>query len=253
LIEISDLHASYNGKEVLKGLGLDMKKGTFMGILGPNGCGKTTLLRCMAGSMPKWKGSISIMQKDIRDWSTRALARKMAILHQDISPGFDYTVAEVISMGRYPHLRPMQFSDPSGELAVRKAIKWTSLDGMERKRISQLSGGERQRVFIARAFAQDTDILLLDEATKNLDIRHSIDIMDLIRRRNLRKGITTISILHDIDLAARVCDEIALMRSGRILVRGPVKKVLTEKWIERTFDIEVRITHENGFHIRVEG
>ena len=253
MIEISGLHASYNGREVLKGIELNIAKGAFLGILGPNGCGKTTLLRCMSGNMNKWRGAVSILGKDIRDWSGRKLARKMAVLHQDISPGFDFTVSEVIAMGRYPHMKAMQFGDPTGERIVRKAVKWTELEGMENKRISELSGGERQRVFIARAFAQDPEILLLDEPTKNLDIRHSIDIMDLIRKRNRHNEITVVCILHDINLAARVCDEIALMRDGNILKIGQVRKVLTERWIERTFDIDVSISHRNGFHLHVEG
>lgn len=253
MIEMKGLRAAYNGKDVLKGIDLNVEEGTFMGLLGPNGSGKTTLLRCITGNLQPTGGNIDILGKAPGDWNRKELARKLAHVPQDTQPGFDYLVSEVVGMGRYPHMGRFQFSDPEGDMIVDRSLEWTELEGMKSKRISQLSGGERQRVFIARAFAQNTEILVLDEPTKNLDIRHSMDIMDLIRKRNKIQGITVLSVLHDLDLAAKYCDEIALLKNGKIVVVGGVDEVLTERSIENVFDIKVKVHGGKGFHIEVTG
>ncbi len=253
MIEIEDLHASYNGKEVLKGVDLRIEEGEFLGLLGPNGSGKTTLLRCITGSLIPVSGSVRILGKDRGEWGTRELARRMALLPQENHPGFEFTVSEIISMGRYPHMGRFSMTDRNGKKAVERALKWCELRGMEGKSISELSGGERQRVFIARSLAQEPGILLLDEPTKNLDVRHSIDIMSLVGKLNTKKGTTVLAVLHDIDIAARFCDEVALMKDGKLIVKGPVEEVLSEGWMREVFQIECRIHKGKRIHVEIMG
>jgi iron complex transport system ATP-binding protein len=251
MISIRGIDASYNGKNVLQGIDLEVGKGDFTGLLGPNGSGKTTLLRCITGSLCPSSGLIRILGRKATDWRPKNLARKMAFLPQETFPGFDFRVEEVIAMGRYPHMGRFSMTDPGGRVAVRRAIKLCNLEGMEDKAINQLSGGERQRVFIARSLAQEPEILLLDEPTKNLDIRHSMDIMDLVKKMNGKRGTTVLAVLHDIDLAARFCDRIALLRNGKLVKEGEAEEVLTEKWIEKVFDIRCRVHRDHRLHLEV--
>jgi iron complex transport system ATP-binding protein len=251
VIRTRALRASYNGHEVLKGVDLDISEGEFTGLLGPNGCGKTTLLRCLTGSLDPVSGSIEILGKSRSRWRPRELARRMALLPQENNPGFDFRVSEIVSMGRYPHMGRFSFSDRDGTEAVKDAMERCGLGGMEEKSINELSGGERQRVFIARSLAQEPDLLLLDEPTKNLDIRHSLDIMSLVRKLNRERRTTVLAVLHDIDLAARFCDEVALMKDGKLAVKGPRDWVLDERWMREVFDINCRIHAGKRIHVEI--
>lgn len=224
-----------------------------MGLIGPNGCGKTTLVRCLSGSLDPRKGKVEILGKSLVKWKQRDLARKMAIVPQDASSAFDFTVSEVVSMGRYPHMGRFSLHDPGGGEAIQRSLMITELVDLAGKKMSQLSGGERQRVYIARAFAQETDILIMDEPNKNLDIKHSLELMKIVKERNMKEGITVVCVLHDIDMAARFCDTVVLIKDGRIGNHGPVRKVLTERWIEETFDINVKVHRGETFHIEVLG
>jgi iron complex transport system ATP-binding protein len=253
MINVRNLHSSYNGHEVLKGVNLDIGDGEFLGLLGPNGSGKTTLLRCITGSLKPISGSIQILGRDRSDWKTRELARRMALLPQENHPGFEFTVSEIISMGRYPHMGRFSMTDRRGKKAVENALERCELRGMEGKSISELSGGERQRVFIARSLAQEPGILLLDEPTKNLDVRHSIDILSLVRKLNKKRGTTVLAVLHDIDLAARYCDGVALMKEGKLMVKGPVEEVLSEGWMREVFQIDCRIHRGRRIHVEIMG
>ncbi len=251
MIRARDIHASYNGKEVLRGIDIEVAEGEFLGLLGPNGSGKTTLLRCLTGSLKPRSGNIEIFGKNSKRWRPKELARKMALLPQDYNPGFDFKVSEIVSMGRYPHMGRFSMTDRNGGKAVEKALKWCGLRGMEEKGINELSGGERQRVFIARSLAQEPRILLLDEPTKNLDIRHSIDILSIVKKLNRKEGTTVIAVLHDIDLAARFCDDVALIKDGRLLVKGPTMDVIDEKWIGDVFDIDCRVHRGERLHVEI--
>ncbi len=251
MIRARDIHASYNGKEVLRGIDIEVAEGDFLGLLGPNGSGKTTLLRCLTGSLRPRSGTIELFGKNSTSWRPKELARKMALLPQDYNPGFDFKVSEIVSMGRYPHMGRFSMTDRNGGKAVEKALTWCGLTGMEEKGINELSGGERQRVFIARSLAQEPRILLLDEPTKNLDIRHSIDILSIVKRLNRKEGTTVIAVLHDIDLAARFCDEVALIKDGRLVVKGPTVDVIEEKWIGDVFDIDCRIHKGRRLHVEI--
>jgi iron complex transport system ATP-binding protein len=253
MIEVKNLYASYNGRDVLKQIDLKVERGIFMGLLGPNGSGKTTLLRCISGNLSPRKGTVRIMGRSVDRWKEKELARRMAIIHQDTNPGFDFKVSEIIAMGRYPYLKRFSFNDPEGNRAIARALEWTNMEELKEKEISKLSGGEKQRVFIARAFAQASDILLMDEPTKNLDIRHSMDIMEIVKENGRLRKMAVLTVLHDIDLAARFCDRIALLKHGRVVAEGETEKVLTEDIIRRVFDIKVKVHRGRSFHVEVLG
>jgi iron complex transport system ATP-binding protein len=242
---------AYNGSgEVLKGIDIDVGEGDFLGILGPNGSGKTTLLRIISGALRPDRGSVLLEGKDLRSIGRRDIARSIAVVHQENDLGFDYTVEEVVSMGRYPHLGRFQFSDPGGEKALEDAMELTQTGSLRKKTITSLSGGERQRVMIARALAQEPRILLLDEPTKNLDVRHSLDLLSLIRKWNIESSLTVVMVLHDLDLAARYCSSLLLIKDGKAAGRGSVDKVMTPRRIEKVFDVRARV--QQGERVRID-
>jgi iron complex transport system ATP-binding protein len=176
MIDVKGLSFSYNGGPlVLKGIDLSIENGEMVGILGPNGSGKSTLLKLISGTMDPDKGYVILGGTDLSRIRRKIIARKMAVVPQETDLGFDFTVREVVSMGRYPHLGRFQFSDLKSNRIVEEAMRTMGVLEMADKPISNLSGGEKQRVIIAKALAQEPDILLLDEPTKNLDIRHSLD------------------------------------------------------------------------------
>ncbi len=254
MIRVKEVVFGYNGgAPVLNGIDLRVRKGDMIGILGPNGSGKSTLIGNMCGTLHPRHGTVLLEGRDIRSLRRKEIARKIAVVPQKSDLGFDYRVEEIVSMGRYPHIGRFSFRDPDGRKAVEDAMEQTGVLELREKIVDRLSGGERQRVMIARALAQEPRILMLDEPTKNLDIRHSMDIMDLIRKRNEKQGITVLSVLHDLDLAAKYCDEIALLKNGKIVAVGGVEEVLTERSIEKVFDIKVRVHGGRGFHIEVMG
>lgn len=247
MIRVKEVVFGYNGGEpVLNGIDLDIGKGDMIGILGPNGSGKSTLIGIMCGTLRPGRGVVLLEGKDIRYLGRKEIARKIAVVPQKSDLGFDYRVEEVVSMGRYPYIGRFSFRDPDGKASVEDAMELTGTADLRDKTVDRLSGGERQRVMIARALAQEPRILMLDEPTKNLDIRHSLDIMKLLKRWNRERELTMIAVLHDLDLAARSCSRAAMLKNGRIRSIGSISKVLTPEIISDVFDVEVSIREVAG-------
>jgi len=254
IITVNDLNFSYNGKPVLKGVNLEVKEGEFLGILGPNGSGKTTLLKCLNRSLKVPRQKVTVQGKDVKDISRKELARTYAVVEQEVTFGFDFTVEEVVSMGRYPHLGRFEFESPSHRAIVRRSMKYTEVYSLRKKPITKISGGEKQRVMIAMALAQEPKILLLDEPTKNLDIGHTLDILDLIRKRNRKEGATVVAVLHDLSLAARYCDRVVLLDEGHVYAAGKAVKVLSPGNIARVFGVEAEVREVGpGLSLRILG
>ncbi len=251
MIVAEGVHFAYNGSgDVLKGVDLKVKKGDFLGILGPNGSGKTTLLRMLSGTLRPDKGTVRLEGRDMRKIRGKEIAKRIAVVHQEMDLGFEYTVEELVSMGRYPHLGRFQFNDMEGNRAVGEAMELTGIDGLRTKSITSLSGGERQRVMIARALAQEPGILLLDEPNKNLDVRHSLDILGLIREWNRENGLTVVMVLHDLDMASRYCSSLLLLKDGMVAGRGPVEEVMTPGMIRDVFRVKAKV--RTGKRVRVD-
>jgi cobalamin transport system ATP-binding protein len=252
MIQVKGLTFGYNGgPPVLEDIDISIRKGEMVGILGPNGSGKSTLLKLISYTLEPRKGGILLDGKEISRMKRKDIAKKMAVVPQESDMGFDFTVREIVSMGRYPHLGRFQFNDTKSADIVNTSMITMGVMEMADKPLSKLSGGEKQRVIIAKALAQEPDILLLDEPTKNLDIRHSLDIMNLVKEMNRDHGLTVIAVLHDLDLAARYCNRIILLKDGKVHSKGMTGEVLDPKTIKEVFEVSVIVEKRERMKVEI--
>jgi len=239
-ISIKDLGFAYDGRPILEGIYLEVKEGESLALVGPNGSGKTTLLRNIAGVLKPRSGAVYLDFKELRKFSPRELARRLGVVEQERRVGFDFTVKELVELGRIPHLGRFERQRERDQRAVMKAMQTTKISEFADRPIGQLSGGERQRVFLAIALAQEPEILLLDEPTAHLDINYQLELMEIVRER-VRDGLAVVMALHDLNLAAYYADRMALLHQGRIAALGRPEEVLTARNIRRTFGAEVAV------------
>ena len=237
---VSDTALSGSGETiaVLRGVDFQAGAGTFTGIVGPNGAGKTTLLRALAGLLPA-AGEIRLDGKPVSSYPPRVLARKIAYMHQDTTVPFDFTAAQVVAMGRSPWIGAFAVPSPS-DPRVTSAMTQAGCAELASRPASRLSGGERQRVMLARALAQDTPCLLLDEPTASLDIRHACEAFRLCRTAAAEGRLVT-AVLHDLRQAARFCSRLFLMKEGRVLASGPPEEVLTPEKIGEAYGVKALV------------
>ena len=243
--ELNSVSFSYSEKSVIDDISMSFAPGSFCGIIGPNGCGKTTLLDLLAKHRQPSGGRIVYKGKDLGSYSTKELSKEIALVPQNFYINFPFTVKEVVMMGRYPHIP--RFSAPSAEDVgiVQEIMEKTGVSEYTGRFITELSGGERQRVVFARALAQDTHVLILDEATSNLDINHSISLLNISEKRMKQQNRTIISVMQDINLAAVYCDYLIFMSRGRIAIHGATKDVLNSDTIRRVFNIDSKVYRES--------
>lgn len=240
-ISVERLGFAYDGRPVLEGISLEVNEGEILALVGPNGSGKSTLLKNIAGVLRPTAGVVLLDFKALSGFSARELAHHFGVLEQERHVGFDFTVRELVELGRLPHLGRLERLSAEDRAAVRRAMELTHIEELSARPISKLSGGERQRVFLAIALAQEPKALLLDEPTAHLDINYQLDIMEIIRAR-ARAGLTVIMALHDLNLAALYADRLALLHRGRILALGWPEEVLTPERIEAAFGAEVAVS-----------
>ncbi|KZR58186.1 adenosylcobinamide amidohydrolase [Pseudobacillus badius] len=236
MIEIEQLSGGYDSKLIVHELSFSVQKGEIFGILGPNGSGKTTLLKMISGIVPVSRGSIVVDGRQIKEYTPKELAKKLAVLPQMTPQAFSYTVRETVALGRYAHqngIFPVWRKED--EQAVMKAMKQTGTLQFAESSIEQLSGGERQRVFLAQALAQEPEILLLDEPTNHLDLSFQKELLDLLKKTANDAGLTVISIFHDLNLASLYCDRLLLMEEGRMSGLGLPSEVLKEESIQKVY------------------
>jgi iron complex transport system ATP-binding protein len=228
-----------------------------LGILGPNGSGKTTLLRLLSGALTPSSGSITLDGRNLTSIPRRELARRIAIVPQETALAFDYTVLEIVLMGRYPHLKALEIEGPEDVQVCLKALEATGTSAFADRPFRTLSGGEKQRVVIASALAQlgglgetghgrhgssSGQLLVLDEPTASLDLKYQFEVAALVRRIHDESGITILLSTHDLRFAAATCTRIILLSAGRILAEGPPSEVLTPALVGRLFDVEPALT-----------
>ena len=238
IIEVENLTFGYAPKrKILKNLSFTVLPGAFLTIAGPNGAGKTTLLNLLCGLLRPEAGTIKIDSANIKSYSVRKLARKVAIVRQEFIPVFDFTVAEVVSMARTPYLGALGFEGEVDKKLVRESLEITETAEFGSRSLASLSGGERQRVFIARALAQNSTILLLDEPTSFLDLKHQVGIYDLLKQMQLEKGKTIVAVTHDINLTIQYCDEALLLGADSSYQYGKAKDVFSAGQIEKVFGV----------------
>ncbi|AEH61782.1 ABC transporter related protein [Methanosalsum zhilinae DSM 4017] len=249
MLEVRDLCIGYSNKPILKNINISVKKGEMLGIVGPNGTGKTTLLRSINNFLKPESGAVLIDGKDIRNMQPREIASKIAVVSQNITVNFEFTVEDIVMMGRTPYIKGSETSKDFE--IVRDAMEKTNTYSFRERIATTLSGGELQRVIIARALAQTPEILLLDEPTSHLDIAHQVEILNLVKSI-ARKDIAVITVIHDLNMAAHYCDKICMLYGGEILANGETSQVLSPVNIEHAFKIPVEVKileHTNSVHI----
>ncbi len=228
---------SYETRSIFSGISLEMETGGFHGVLGPNGSGKTTLLDLLTGHLKPGNGNILLDGRPLDDLKAGEVAKKCALVPQDFRVNFPFTVEQVVMMGRYPHLGRFSAPGAKDRELVDQAMAATGISDFASRHVTELSGGERQRVVFARALAQDASCLILDEAASNLDIRHTLSLMTLAAERVKNKGLTVISVMQDLNMAARFCWTLLFLEKGRVIAHGPVDEVSTESVIKEVFDV----------------
>jgi iron complex transport system ATP-binding protein len=230
---------SVNSSHILKGISLQVRTGELTGIIGPNGSGKSTLLRTMAGVLKPSSGSVCLEGREVSGIRGRELARRLAVVPQEIPIAFEYSVLEIVLMGRTPHLGRFEIEKASDlQIAVR-ALERAGLAHLADRKVGTLSGGERQRVMIARALAQQADILFLDEPTAHLDLNYQVEILHLVRREVLEHSKTAVVVLHDLNMAAEFCDRLVMLRNGEVFDAGEPADVITASNVQKAYGAAV--------------
>jgi iron complex transport system ATP-binding protein len=254
LLDVTDVSFAYarGDRTVIDGVSLSVRPGAMLGLLGPNGSGKTTLLRLLAGTLPPDRGTIAIDGQPLTALSRRQLARRVAIVPQETHSTFDFSALDIVLMGRYPHLGAFELEGANDLAIAREALRATGTAGLETRRFATLSGGEKQRVVIASALAQASTVLLLDEPTASLDLGYQFEIAALLRTLNRDRGTTMVVSTHDLNLAAALCSELVLLRSGRVLAQGPIADVLTPASIRTLYGVDAEVAmHARAGHLTV--
>ncbi len=239
-IEIKDIRFSYNDKEVIKSISFSLGQGEFLGIIGPNGVGKSTILKICAGILKPKAGHVLISNRDMVALDRKSLAKKIAFVPQETHFALNFTVENITLMGRYPYLRAFQREGRNDKEAVEHALEYADVMQFRTRPINSLSSGERQRVVLARALAQQPEILLLDEPTSHLDLHHQYTIMNLIKKLNT-EGMSVIIVNHNLNLASLYCQRLVLMHEGSIYADGTPQSIIKRDIIKRVYKTDVKI------------
>ncbi|MGI5819339.1 MAG: ABC transporter ATP-binding protein [Armatimonadota bacterium] len=241
VLEARALHCGYDGREVVAGVDMALRRGEFLGLIGPNGSGKTTLLRALAGRLAPTSGEVLLEGTPMRARPRREVARTLAVVPQISSPPFEFTVGEIVAMGRTPHLGRLEGEGSHDRAAIERALALTHTERLRDRPVTELSGGEFQRVVIARALAQEAPVMLLDEPAAHLDIGHQVDIFDLLLRLNRNEERSILCVSHDLNLAARYCDRLVAVADGAVAAEGTPAEVLTEECVSELYRCSVRV------------
>jgi ABC-type cobalamin/Fe3+-siderophores transport system ATPase subunit len=247
VLSARDVWFGYDDRSpVIRGISVDVAPNALVGILGPNGSGKTTFLRLLAGTRRAQRGTVSLDGEPLASRSRAALARRIAVVPQETHAPFDFTVLDIVLMGRYPHLGPFELEGLADLEIARQALEATGTAHLEGRPFASLSGGEKQRVVIAGALAQAADVMLLDEPTASLDLAYQLEVAALLRRLNRTHGTTMAVCTHDLNLAAALCDEVVLLRDGVVLAHGPTADTITVDSIRATYGVTADVHFHSG-------
>ncbi|OSB15182.1 ABC transporter ATP-binding protein [Clostridium botulinum] len=240
-ITTTNLVIAYEDKLIVDGLNMNIPKGKITTIIGPNGCGKSTVLKTIGRILKPKEGLVYLNGDDIRNLSTKEVAQKMTILPQSPQAQGGLTVGELVSYGRFPHKNGFGKLSPEDKKVIEWALDITKLTELEITMVDNLSGGQRQRVWIAMALAQQTDLILLDEPTTYLDMAYQLEVLELLYNLNRKQSCTIVMVLHDLNLAARFADYMIAIRDGSIIKCGTPKEIMTKEVLKDTFNIDAEI------------
>jgi len=239
-------------RRVVDGVSLEVRRGAIVGLLGPNGSGKTTMLRLLSGTLAPTGGQVTLDGVALGTVPRRDLARRIAVVPQETHSAFDFSALEIVMMGRYPHLGAFELEGADDLAIAREALEATGTAALESRPFSTLSGGEKQRVVIASALAQTADVLLLDEPTASLDLGFQLDVTALLARLNRDRAATMVVSTHDLNLAATLCTELVLLKAGRVIARGRTRDVLTRANVRALYGVDADVVeHAGAGHLTV--
>jgi iron complex transport system ATP-binding protein len=241
VIEVEDLFAGYEGKDVLRGVNLSLYEGEILGVVGPNGSGKSTLIRAITQGLNARAGTLQLRGAPVQGFRPHELARTMSVVPQSALLPDGFTALEVTLMGRSPYLRLLQSEGPEDLAIARRSMLQTDTLALADRPTNELSGGERQRVIVARALTQQAPVLLLDEPTVHLDIGQQSSLLDLVRELTRQQSLSVIAVIHDLSLAAQYCDRLLMLDHGVVVASGAVPDVLRADTIGAVYGVEVRI------------
>jgi iron complex transport system ATP-binding protein len=254
MLQALDISFAYGESDrlVLDRASLGASRGEILGLLGPNGSGKTTLLKILAGMLRPRSGRVLLDGAPLNQYSRRALARRIAYVPQETHIAFDFSVLDIVLMGRFPHLGTFALEGPADLHIARHALAATDTAQFEARAFATLSGGEKQRVVIAAALAQSADLLLLDEPTASLDLGYQVEITSLLRRLNQEHGTTFVVCTHDLNMAAALCSRVVMLQRGRVLADGPTADTLTAANIRDAYGVDADVHfHSRAGHLTV--
>jgi iron complex transport system ATP-binding protein len=240
-LRVRGLEFAYGERPVLRGIDLDLPAGGFGCLLGPNGSGKSTLIQLLAGALEPAAGNIALFGRDRSRWNRRALARQVAVVPQRFEVAFPFTVEEVVLLGRVPHRGPLALDSAEDRRVAREAMRATGVEELAGRRMSELSGGEFKRVVVAKALAQQPRLLLLDEPAAHLDIRHQVELYELIERVRSQTHTAVLAAVHDLNLAAAYGHQFSLLHRGELAYNGPLEEVMTYARLRRVFGIDIYV------------
>ena len=241
-IQAREILADLGGAQILHGVSLEAKPGTLVGLIGPNGSGKSTLLKCIYRVLKPTGGAVYLDGRPLGEYSVRDSAKRVAVLAQHNYYNFEFSVQDVVLMGRAPHKGAMERDNAQDYAIVADALRTVGMDGFETRSFSTLSGGEQQRVILARALAQQTPCLILDEPTNHLDIKYQLELMDIVSRLDK----TVLCAVHDLNIASMYCERLYALKDGRVVVSGTPDEVITPEVIRDVYDMDARVLVDDG-------
>ena len=246
-IRASDVRAVLGGSQILRGVDLRAERGELVGVIGPNGSGKSTLLKCIYRVLQPSGGAVYLDGRALSEYSYKASARRVAVVAQHNYYNFDFSVQDVVMMGRAPHKRALDRDNAQDRQMAARALETVGMADFARRSFATLSGGEQQRVILARALAQDTPCLILDEPTNHLDIKFQLQLMDIV------KGLdrTVIAAIHDLNIAAMYCDRLYAVREGGVVASGRPEEVLTPELIRAVYEVEAQVLRDERGGLRI--
>ena len=246
-LQVKELLARLGGMDILRGVSMQAGTDEFIGVIGPNGSGKSTLLKCIYRVLRPTGGAVYLDGKSLTDYSFRESARRIAVLAQHNYYNFDFSVQEVVLMGRSPHKKPLEGDNAQDLQIVRESLELVGMSAFRERSFSTLSGGEQQRVILARALAQQTPCLILDEPTNHLDIKYQLQLLDLVRGLNR----TVITAVHDLNIAAMYCDRLYALKDGQIVGQGAPQELLTPAFIRDVYEVDAEVFRDKRGILRI--
>ena len=247
MITANEIHYAAGSREILRGVDFQVTEGEFVGLIGPNGSGKSTFLKNLYKVLRPQRGAITLCGEDLLSMSNREMAQRMAVMVQEQEAAFDFTVEEVVMMGRQARKRLLETDSREDWALVGEILDLTGLSPLRKQGFITLSGGEKQRVLIARALVQDTPCLILDEPTNHLDIKYQLQLMELVRVL----GRTVVAAIHDLNLAALYCQRLYVMKAGRVAASGTPEEVLTPELLREIYEVEAEVARDSRGCLRI--